>query len=81
MQQNRAGRVNETDLGKEAFDQMDQSMGVPGQRVDSVEDFAQAMDLAMETRGPYLIDVEMEHFAPMEISLMPKQKVEVDIRD
>jgi hypothetical protein len=35
----------------------------------------------METKGPYLIDVDMEHFAPMEISLMPKQKVEVDIRE
>ncbi|MDA8952699.1 thiamine pyrophosphate-binding protein [Pseudomonadales bacterium] len=81
LQQNRFGRVNETDLGKVAFAQMAQSMGVPGQRVASVEAFAQAMDLAMETKGPYLIDVDMEHFAPMEISLMPKQKVEVDIRD
>ena len=81
LQQNRFGRVNETDLGKVAFAQMAQSMGVPGQRVASVDAFAQAMDLAMVTTGPYLIDVDMEHFAPMEISLMPKQKVEVDIRD
>jgi hypothetical protein len=49
--------------------------------IADVEAFAAAMDLALQTTGPYLIDVDMEHFAPMEISLMPKQKVEVDIRD
>ncbi len=74
LQQNRFGRINETDLGKVAFAQMAQSMGVPGQRVDSVEAFAQALDTALEVDGPYLIDVDMEHFAPMEISVMPKQK-------
>ena len=81
LQQNRFGRINETDLGKVAFAQMAQSMGVPAQRIASVEEFSHAMDLAMQTSGPYLIDVDMEHFAPMEISVMPKQKSEVDIRD
>lgn len=80
LQQNRFGRINETDLGKVAFAQMAQSMGVPAQRIVSVEEFSHAMDLAMQTSGPYLIDVDMEHFAPMEISVMPKQKSEVDIR-
>ena len=80
LQQNRFGRINETDLGKVAFAQMAQSMGVPAQRIASVEEFSYAMDLAMQTSGPYLIDVDMEHFAPMEISVMPKQKSEVDIR-
>jgi acetolactate synthase-1/2/3 large subunit len=80
LQQNRFGRINETDLGKVAFAQMAQSMGVPAQRIASVEEFSHAMDLAMQTSGPYLIDVDMEHFAPMEISVMPKQKSEVDIR-
>ena len=80
LQQNRFGRINETDLGKVAFAQMAQSMGVPAQRIAIVTEFSYAMDLAMQTSGPYLIDVDMEHFAPMEISVMPKQKSEVDIR-
>ncbi len=80
LQSNRFGRINETDLGKVAFAQMAQSMGVPGERVQSVEGFAAALDNAMAVEGPYLIDVDMEHFAPMEISVMPKKKVEVDIK-
>lgn len=80
LQENRFGRINETDLGKVAFAQMAQSMGVPGQRVQSVAEFEAAFDEAMEADGPYLIDVDMEHFAPMEISVMPKQKKEVDLK-
>ena len=74
LQQNRFGRINETDLGKVAFAQMARSMGVPGERVDSVDAFADAMDRALAAQGPYLIDVDMEHFAPMEISVMPKKQ-------
>ncbi len=74
LQQSRFGRINETDLGKVAFAQMAESMGVPGQRVDSVESFANALDEALAVPGPYLIDIDMEHFAPMEISVMPKKK-------
>ncbi len=74
LQQNRFGRINETDLGKVAFAEMAQSMGVPGERVASVDAFAQALDNALAAPGPYLIDVDMEHFAPMEISVMPKPK-------
>ena len=55
-------------------------MGVPGQRVASVDEFAQAMDEALAATGPYLIDIDMEHFAPMEISVMPKKKAEVDLK-
>ena len=80
LQENRFGRINETDLGKVAFAQMAQSMGVPAQRVKSVAEFEAAFDTAMEVTGPYLIDVDMEHFAPMEISVMPKKKAEVDIK-
>ena len=79
LQDTRFGRINETDLGKVAFAQMAQSMGVPAQRVASVAEFEAALDVAMATSGPYLIDVDMEHFAPMEISIMPKQKKEVDV--
>ena len=74
LQQHRFGRINETDLGKVAFAQMAQSMGVPGQRVDSVEAFASALDTALAVAGPYLIDIDMEHFAPMEISVIPANK-------
>ena len=80
LQQNRFDRINETDLGTVAFAQMAHSMGVPGQRVASVDEFAQAMDEAMAATGPYLIDIDMEHFAPMEISVMPKKKAEVDLK-
>lgn len=81
LQTNRFGRINETDLGKVAFAQMAQSMGVPAQRVKSVAEFEAAFDTAMEAEGPYLIDVDMEHFAPMEISIMPKKKLEVDVKE
>ena len=74
LQQSRFGRINETDLGKVAFAQMAESMGVPGERVACVEAFSDAMDRALAADGPYLIDVDMEHFAPMEISVMPKKK-------
>ena len=74
LQDTRFGRINETDLGKMDFTMMAESMGVPGQRVQNVEGFETALHLAMETDGPYLIDVDMEHFAPMEISIMPKKK-------
>ena len=79
LQSNRFGRINETDLGKVAFAGMARSMGVPGQRVASVVEFEAAFDEAMAATGPYLIDIDMEHFAPMEISVMPKKKNEVDL--
>jgi len=79
LQETRFGRINETDLGKIAFAKMARSMGVPGTRVSSVEEFAEAFDAAMEEDGPYLIDIDMEQFDPMEISIMPKQKREVDL--
>jgi acetolactate synthase-1/2/3 large subunit len=74
LQETRFGRVNETDLGKMNFAKMAESMGVPGERVQSVEAFEQALDAGFEQDGPYLIDVDMECFSPMEISIMPKKK-------
>ena len=53
LQENRFGRVNETDLGKVAFAQMAKSMGVPAERVQSVVEFDRAFDTAMATDGPY----------------------------
>ena len=80
LQENRFGRINETDLGKVAFATMAESMGVPGVRVGSVSEFESALNQALAVEGPFLIDVDMECFAPMEISVMPKKKVEVDIK-
>ncbi len=80
LQENRFGRINETDLGKVAFATMAESMGVPGVRVGSVSEFEIALNQALTVDGPFLIDVDMECFAPMEISVMPKKKVEVDIK-
>lgn len=74
LQDTRFGRINETDIGKMDFTTMAKSMGVPGERVKSVEEFKAAVDRGMEVTGPYLIDVDMEHFKPMEISIMPKKR-------
>jgi acetolactate synthase-1/2/3 large subunit len=74
LQDMRLGRINETDLGKVDFAKMAESMGVPGQRVQTVEGFEAALATAMATEGPYLIDIDMDHFAPMEVSVMPKKK-------
>ncbi|HEY5645735.1 MAG TPA: thiamine pyrophosphate-dependent enzyme, partial [Pseudomonadales bacterium] len=74
LQETRFGRINETDLGKMDFAKMAESMGVPGERVQSVEGFEQAVARGIESAGPYLIDVDMECFAAMEISIMPKKK-------
>ena len=79
LQDNRFGRINETDLGKIAFAKMARSMGVPARRVASVEEFEEVLDLAMQEEGPYLIDIDMDQFDPMEISIMPKKKREVDL--
>lgn len=74
LQDTRFGRINETDLGKMDFAKMAESMGVPGERVQSVEALAAAVEKGMAAGGPYLVDVDMEHFEPMEISIMPKKK-------
>jgi len=74
LQDNRFGRINETDIGKMNFAMMAQSMGVPGQRVASVAEFEAALDTAFAADGPYLVEVDMEQFTPMEISIMPKAK-------
>ena len=78
LQEARFGRINETDLGKMNFAEMAASMGVPGQRIGSVAEFDAALELGMATDGPYLIDVDMERLAPMEISIMPKKKAAVE---
>jgi len=74
LQDTRFGRINETDLGKMDFVKMAESMGVPGEHVGSVEAMDAAVQRGLDSGGPYLIDVDMEQLAPMEISIMPKKK-------
>ena len=74
LQQRRFGRTNETDLGTVNFVAMAQSMGVAGRSAGSVAEFQAALDEGMAADGPYLIDIDMERFAPMEISVMPKRQ-------
>ena len=72
LQDTRFGRINETDLGKMDFAGMAAGMGVPGERVRSVDAFEEALRRGMATDGPYLLDVDMSCFAPMENSIPPK---------
>ena len=81
LQDTRFGRINETDLGKMDFARMAESMGVPGRRVQSVAELEAALDSGMTAPGPYLIDIDMEHFAPMEISVMPKTRARQQAED
>lgn len=74
LQDTRFGHYSETDLGKMDFAKMAESMGMKGERVATVSDFESALKTAFASGGPYLIDIDMEHFAPMEISIMPKKK-------
>tara|TARA_B100000315_G_scaffold158352_2_gene146996 strand:- start:223 stop:1656 length:1434 start_codon:yes stop_codon:yes gene_type:complete len=74
LQDTRFGRINETDLGKMDFVRIAQGMGVPAERAASVADMDAALERGFASGGPYLIDVDMEHLAPMEISIMPKKK-------
>jgi acetolactate synthase-1/2/3 large subunit len=73
LQDTRFGRINETDLGKMNFVTMAESMGVKAVRVVSVIEFEAALDKGFSVDEPFLIDIDMEHFSPMEISMMPKK--------
>ncbi len=73
LQDTRIGRINETDLGKVDFTGLAKSLGVPGERVTSVAGYSEAIERSMAAGGPYLLDIDMEHFAPSAISMMPKK--------
>ena len=53
---------------------MAQRVVLPVERGASVDSVAKALDNAVAAPGPYLSDVDMEYFARMEISVMPKPK-------
>jgi len=80
LQDTRFGRINETDLGKVAFARMAESMGVPGIRVQDTDAFEAALSAAVAAGGPHLIEIDMECFAPMEISIMPKRNRDMAIQ-
>ena len=80
LQDTRFGRINETDLGKVAFARMAESMGVPGTRVQDTDAFEAALSAAVAAGGPHLIEIDMECFAPMELSIMPKKNRDMAIQ-
>ena len=81
LQDTRFGRINETDLGKVAFADMAKSMGVPGTRVKDTNAFDEALAAAIKAGGPHLIEIDMEHFEAMEISIMPKKNRDMAISE
>ena len=81
LQDTRFGRINETDLGKVAFADMAKSMGVPGTRVKDTNAFDEALADAIKAGGPHLIEIDMEHFEAMEISIMPKKNRDMAISE
>jgi len=81
LQDTRFGRINETDLGKVAFADMAKSMGVPGTRVKDTKAFDEALAAAIKAGGPHLIEIDMEHFEAMEISIMPKKNRDMAISE
>ena len=81
LQDTRFGRINETDLGKVAFADMAKSMGVPGTQVKDTNAFDEALAAAIKAGGPHLIEIDMEHFEAMEISIMPKKNRDMAISE
>ncbi len=61
------GRRAAVDLVTPEFAVLAQSVGMAGERVDTVESFAAAIDRAVERDGPTLIDVDITQMAPMTI--------------
>ncbi len=71
LQEGRFGRVNETELGPVDFAKLADSLNVAGERVTSVAQFEAALDSALAVDGPYLVDIQLEHFAPYELGGVP----------
>lgn len=71
LQDERFGRMNETDLGAVDFAKLAESLNVAGERVADMASFDAALARSQATSGPYLIDVQLEHFAPYELGKAP----------
>ena len=56
-------------------------MGVPGTRVKDTNAFDEALAAAIKAGGPHLIEIDMEHFEAMEISIMPKKNRDMAISE
>lgn len=80
LQGSRFKRINETELGKVDFVGMAQSMGVPGERVASVEEFDVALKNGMASDGPYLIDLDMDQFEGIKSLAIPDDAVRVNAK-
>lgn len=71
LQDERFGRINETDLGAVDFAKLAESLNVPGERVTDMAAFDAALERSQAADGPYVIDVQLEHFAPYELGKAP----------
>ena len=67
------GRVGEVNLGFMDFVRMAESMGVPGRHVKSLEDFEAGFTHALNTEGPFLLDIDMRCFELMQGSILPEK--------
>lgn len=65
------GRMADVNLGFVDFVKMAESMGVDGMSIKSVEDFKQGFKLACAASGPFLLDIDMRCFEPMQGSILP----------
>jgi acetolactate synthase-1/2/3 large subunit len=61
------GRRTGVDLTTPDFVAMARAMGMDAEPVDSVESFEDAFGRACRADGPWLLDIDLAHFAPMEI--------------
>ncbi len=61
------GRRSAVDLVTPDFAELAESMGMPGERAATTDEFAVAFGRALERSGPTLIDVDITKLAPMTI--------------
>lgn len=59
------GRTIGVDLETPDFAAVARAMGMPGENVHSASEFTPAFDRAMQTDGPYLLDIDMSGLQPM----------------
>ncbi len=53
------------DLGRPDFPALARSLGVQAERVGTAEAFGKAMKAALESRGPFLVEVDLDAIGPM----------------
>ena len=75
LQDTRFGRINETDLGRLLSQIWRKAWAFLARGLKILTAFDEALAAAIKAGGPHLIEIDMEHFEAMEISIMPKKIV------